>query len=69
MENGDKLTAVEIKSGKTFDPDFFRNLNYWNRISGNSIESGTVIYGGDISRDTVDGRLLAWRELDKIAIG
>jgi len=66
METGSRLTPVEIKSGNTYTPDFFRNLTYWNKLAGNPKENAYVIYGGDISRDTNDGKLLAWREINKI---
>lgn len=68
IENGNKLTPIEIKSGYTFNQDFFKNLNYWNNLSGNSNENSYVIYGGDSSRDTKDGALLSWNELDKISL-
>jgi hypothetical protein len=63
IENGDRLTPIEIKSGNTFNPHFFKNLNYWNNLSGNKIENAYVIYGGDSSKDTKEGKLLSWREV------
>ena len=63
IENGNLITPVEIKSGNTFNQDFFKNLNYWNRISGNTNKNTYVIYGGDSSRETKDGKLLTWNDL------
>jgi predicted AAA+ superfamily ATPase len=68
IENGDKLTPIEIKSGQTFNQDFFKNLNYWNKLSGNSVENSYVVYGGDLSRTTKDGNLLSWNDLGEIPI-
>ena len=65
MENGSRLTPIEIKSGITFNQDFFRNLTYWNKLAGNRKENAYVIYGGDTSRETEEGVLLGWRDLDK----
>ena len=68
IENGNLLTPIEIKSGNTFNQDFFKNLNYWNKLSDNSNENSYVVYGGDSSRDTKDGKLLAWSDIYKIPV-
>ena len=59
-ENGIQQ-AVEIKSGQTYNSDFFKGLKYWSQLSGATIESTTVIYAGDNSFQTSDGLLKAWR--------
>jgi hypothetical protein len=37
------LIPVEIKSGKTVNSEFFKNIQYWMSISGFS--KGYVVYG------------------------
>jgi predicted AAA+ superfamily ATPase len=66
IDDGIKLTPIEIKSGHTFNQEFFKNINYWNKISGNSIENAFIIYGGAISRKTQNGMLLAWKDMHVI---
>jgi uncharacterized protein len=66
LENGNELTPVEIKSAQTYNEDFFRNLIYWNKLSGNVSERSYVIYGGEKSRETRDGYLVSWREMEKV---
>jgi predicted AAA+ superfamily ATPase len=39
-----KLLPLEIKSGKTVTPEFFRNLDYWNKLSG--VKKSIILYGG-----------------------
>jgi predicted AAA+ superfamily ATPase len=68
IENGDRLTPVEIKSGNTFNQDFFKNINYWNKLSGNSPENSYVIYGGDSDRDTQEGFLLSWMNISRVPV-
>lgn len=68
IETGETVTPVEIKSGNTFNPDYFKNLRYWNRISGNNPENSWVIYGGDYSRPTGDGNLISWKNISKIPL-
>jgi hypothetical protein len=46
IEDGARLYPVEIKSGRTLHEDFFKNLQFFHKISGNPLEHGWVIYGG-----------------------
>jgi predicted AAA+ superfamily ATPase len=42
------LTAIEIKSGKTFTPDFLKGIENWLKFSGEKPERCKVIYAGDL---------------------
>ncbi len=64
-KNNDTL-AFEIKAGKTFNSDFMKNLNYWNKISGNPPENTFVIYGGSKSFDMGTGKIVGWLNLGNI---
>jgi len=68
IENGKKLTPVEIKSSNTFNQDFFKHLNYWNKLSDNSGENSFVIYGGELNRNMKEGVLLSWQNIDTIPL-
>ncbi len=61
--DGDVATAFEIKLGATYSPDFFRGLRRWAALSGADAERLNVVYGGETSLATSEGRLIAWREL------
>jgi predicted AAA+ superfamily ATPase len=67
IEHANGLTPVELKSGKTWNRDFFLNLVKWNHYSGNSPENAHVIYGGDESIKTAWGMLHSWKSLDIIS--
>ena len=69
IEHAKGLTPVEIKSGKTWNRDFFLNLEKWNHYSGNSPENAHVIYGGDESVKTAWGMLHSWNSIDDIDNG
>jgi len=45
IDNSNKLSPIEIKSGKTITSDYFKGSLFWNKISGQ--HEGTIIYGGD----------------------
>lgn len=47
-EEGTSINAVEIKSGKTFSPDFTSGLENWMRYSGSKPVSCSIVYAGDI---------------------
>jgi len=68
IENRNLITPVEIKSGNTFNQDYFKNLNYWNKLSGNTNKNTYVIYGGESGRETKDGKLLSWNDLYDVPI-
>ena len=38
VQNGVQLEAIEIKSGKTIQPDFFKGLNYLKKINPSTNE-------------------------------
>lgn len=44
---GNTLSAYEIKSSKTFNPDFFKGINYIKDIFKDRLTRSAVIYGGD----------------------
>jgi len=68
LENGNVLTPIEIKSANTYTSDFFRQLKYWNKLSGNSTKNSFVIFGGDFSRHTSEGILLKWDDVLKVPV-
>lgn len=47
------LLPIEIKSGKTVTSDYFKGLNFWNKLTGN--KGGMVVYGGDMQQTRSDG--------------
>ncbi len=66
LVNGEKVTAVEIKSGKTISTSFFENLNYWRSLAALPENHEYVVYGGEQSMQTSAGTLISWKNLDRI---
>lgn len=66
LVNGEKVTAVEIKSGKTMSTSYFDNLKYWRSLAGLPESQEFVVYGGDQSMQTSIGTLISWKDLDLI---
>ena len=66
LVDGERVTAVEIKAGKTLSTSYFDNLRYWRPLAGLSEEQGYVVYGGEQSLQTSSGAFVSWRHLDRI---
>ena len=63
MNNGEHIEAIEIKSGQTFSSDYFKNLKYWGKLSGENKDHRRVIFGGNQHRHTSEGELVPWSML------
>ena len=62
IDAGSKIIPVEIKSGQTFDKIYFKNIDYWNKLSNNT--GGDLIYGGDKSYSLPEGkRVISWKDI------
>ena len=61
----DKTTSflpIEIKSGKTVHDEFFKNLRYWLKLTGE--KQGIVIYAGESNQKRSEGiEILSWENL------
>jgi predicted AAA+ superfamily ATPase len=57
------LKCIEIKSSRTFSPDFFKGLNYYHNLNESSEKY--LIYGGDKNRKIKDINVVAWNNTSK----
>ena len=61
VDEGFNLLPIEIKSGQTVQSDYFKNIEYWNELSGE--ERAVVLYGGGQTQQRSNGTLVVnWRE-------
>lgn len=60
IEDGAHIYPVEIKSGRTVQQEFFKNLDFFHKISGNPRENGWVVYGGDQKQARSNGNVTGW---------
>jgi predicted AAA+ superfamily ATPase len=65
IDKGGHLYAIEIKSGSTMKTDFFKNLHSWQKSSAISKDNLMVVYGGDQSYQTNNGKIMCWKEFVK----
>ncbi|NBB31243.1 ATP-binding protein [Cellulophaga sp. BC115SP] len=64
VQNGVQLEAIEIKSGKTIQKDFFKGLNYLKKI--NPTTNSYVVYGGDQFQKRSDATVYGFNQLTKL---
>ena len=64
IDRGVKQTAIEIKSGKTIQPDFFRGLHYFGKLAPNA--DLTLIYGGDSPQQRTGVQVLTINQLNEL---
>ena len=57
---------IEIKSGKTITKDYFKELEYFKKISNSISDNLYVIYGGMENQIRSYGNVLSWKNIDKI---
>ena len=53
MQNGDSLIPVEIKAGQTVTNEYFKGLQFWEKINPGS--KGYIVYGGNIKQKRSSG--------------
>ena len=61
---GSELKAVEIKSSKTINPDFFKGLNYYKNL--NTMIHPYLIYGGDMSFKRREAAIISWKDTQQL---
>jgi predicted AAA+ superfamily ATPase len=62
IDDGFKCTSIEIKSAQTFSTDFFKGLDYWNKIAEGNPENGYVVYGGNAQQQRRQGCVVGWEQ-------
>lgn len=61
-EEGGNLQVFEIKLHKTFSSDFLRGMKTFRDEIAPSA-SLSLVYGGEVSQQLSDGRLVAWKDI------
>jgi predicted AAA+ superfamily ATPase len=63
VDHGSTAVGVEVKSGMTIVPDFFKGLTYWQEITG--YKSSYIIYGGQEGQKRSNGiEVIPWDRQD-----
>lgn len=66
IENGERLTPVEIKSGQTLNSDYFLGLQKWCALAGDSAHNPTLVYAGNQTQQRSIARVIPWNRVDDV---
>lgn len=66
IDLGQQIKIVEIKSSKTIKDDFFKGLNYFEKIQKNYSIEKCIVYAGEASRKQLEVRILPWNKIEKL---
>jgi predicted AAA+ superfamily ATPase len=61
LQQADKLTPIEIKSGETVVADFFTAITAWGELTDTPPEKRYVIYGGDLVQQRPNAHIMGWQ--------
>jgi|GEM_PF-1905762 uncharacterized protein len=65
IEAGGKIIPVEIKASETMSGDYFNTIT-WFRGKAKCEQDGVVVYGGNQNQKRLQGRVISWRDVEKI---
>ncbi len=66
IDFGSGVKTVEIKSGVTIQPNFFKGLKFWQTLTGHPPAHSYLVYGGVNSQHWPVGRVIGWKNLPEI---
>jgi uncharacterized protein len=59
---------IEIKSGRTVTPDYFRGIDYFLKLTDQLAAKPCIVYGGDANQERSNATVLSWNSLDKLEL-
>ena len=68
IDHDQRFHALELKSGKTINTHFFKNLNYLRTLAGDEMMDQFLVYGGRQSQQRSQGNIVAWCDLQTIPL-
>lgn len=66
LDHGVSLQPVEIKSGTTYRRDFFKQLDWFAGVADVPLDTPTVVWGADDDWAAETGKLVSWRNLNRL---
>jgi predicted AAA+ superfamily ATPase len=66
LDFGATLVPIEIKAGKTVQPNYFEGLQYWTDLAAVEQNQGYVVYAGMETEKRSRGTVVSWRSVENI---
>ena len=61
IDTGISTKSVEIKSATTVHPDFFKGLNFYEKLSNIGADNAFLLYGGDKNSKRREANVISWK--------
>lgn len=61
IKSGNSLMPIEIKSSKTFQVSFLKNLEYFHKLAANKAENGLLIYNGEQEQQIRSNKIINYK--------
>jgi hypothetical protein len=65
IEEGMQQKIIEIKSGTTLNNDFFKGLEYYQKLSQRT-DNFFLIYGGNENQKRMKAQVLSWNAIEDL---
>ncbi len=66
IEKGETLIPMEFKSGQTLTSDFFKPLEDWLALAGESAGRAYLVYGGDQRQSRTIAEAVPWQRISEL---
>ena len=63
IDHGTHLSPLEIKSGQTINKDYFKGLEFWQKLASETTGKAWLVYG-DTRQIRSDVTVLPWHEIN-----
>ncbi len=68
LDQGGSVLPVGIKAGRTVTEDYFKGVEYLNKIAGNQAEKPLIIYGGSQEQKRTKAEVISWSNLNSLQL-
>lgn len=65
LRTGSDYTAIEIKSSKTYHPEFETSIRSLKKFMGSRLTDKAILYAGDFENDKADIKLLNYKNMNR----
>jgi uncharacterized protein len=66
IDEGTRKMAIEIKSSRIINSDFYTGLDYWNKLSGYPADDLFLVYGGNQNQKRAKGTVVSWESVSEV---
>lgn len=66
FRSGNRLIPIEVKSAKTYNSDFIKNLLFFQKLATDRCPEGYIIYAGDLEQRIHEFKLIHYSNIAQI---